>query len=161
MVTKVNGGVIVDQMLAGSLRHFKLIADFGVVVSPGNVKLENSSSAGGNPQVTTHFTVPIGKGVPDSGGDLALRVVGEKCTVVQIGLVSAAARVSEIHIACDASAFAWADNTEIQTAIRALGAAITVPDEAANPDPGIGSPVTEILNFSAMTVTEVTSFELA
>lgn len=161
MVTKVNGGIVIDQMLAGSLRHFKLIADFGVVVSPGNVKLEDSSSQGGNPLVITHFTVPVGKGVPNSGGDLALRVVTEKCTVVQIGLVSAADRVSEIHIACDATAFAWADAAEMQTSIRALGGVIEVPDEAANPDPAVGIPVTENLNFSAMTVTEVLAFELA
>lgn len=159
MPTKVNGGIIIDQMLAGGLRHFKLGMDFGVVVSPGNVKLE-SSSAGGNPQVTSYFTVPVGKGVPDSGADLALRVIMEKCTIVEIGLQSAADRVSEIHIACEGSAFGWADAVEMQAAIRALGSSVTVPDEAASASPIVGDPVTENLNFSAMTVTEV-PYELA
>lgn len=159
MPTKVNGGIINDQMLAGSLRHFKLDMDFGVVVSPGDVKLESSSS-GGNPAVTSYFTVPVGKGVPDSGADLALRVVMEKCTVVQIGLVEAANRVGEIHIACENTSFAWDDAAAMQTAIRALGAAVEVPDQSASPDPAIGIPVIELLNFSAMTVTE-SPYELA
>jgi hypothetical protein len=159
MPTKVNGGIINDQMLAGSLRHFKLDMDFGVAVSPGNIKLAHSQQ-GGNPLVITYFTVPDGKGVPDSGAELALRVVMEKCTVVQIGLVETSNRVDEIHIACENTSFGWADAAAMQAAIRALGAAVTVPDEAASPDPATGDPVTEDLNFSTMTVTEV-PYELA
>lgn len=159
MPTKVNGGIINDQMMAGSLRHFKLTADFGVVVSPGNVKLAHSQQ-GGNPMVVSYFTVPDGKGVPDSGADLALRVVMGRCTVVQIGLVEAANRVSEIHIACENTSFGWDDAAAMQLAIRALGGAITVPDESGDPNPAVGLPITESLNFSAMTVTEV-AYELA
>lgn len=162
MVVKVNGGVVTDQMLSGSLKHFKMTGadgNFGYVVSDGTITL-NSSTKGDNPNVTYYKLVDDGKPVPNSSVDLAFRMITEKCTVVQIGLVGDP-EVTEVHFALENSSIGWIDSNgdidvlAMQNAVRSLGS-VTVPTtHAGAPGDNTVAPATEVIDLSAVTITQV------
>lgn len=158
-VTKVHGGIVTDQMLAGSLAHFKITgATFGATLSDGTINL-NLSTSGGDPVATTYFVVGEGKPVPDSAAELVLRVILSKCTIVQLGLDDEFA-TTEIHLAIENSSIGWIDaNADIdvaqmQTAIRALGT-VTVPASIGVVPDATAVPVTADIDLSAVIVENV------
>lgn len=166
MTLRVNGGIISDQSLSGSLLHFKIgkgEGNFGYAVSDGSVTIPPSSS-GGNPGVTFYQLLGDGEPVPTSAAELALRQISEKCTIVQIGLVGDP-DVTEIHIAVENTSFGWIDsNGDVDTAamaaaIAALGT-VTVPTTSGIPDDNTATPVTENIDLSDATVTAAT-YQLA
>lgn len=85
--------------------------------------------------------VAFGKPVVGSAADQALAVVAQRATIVQIAVVSN----NVIQFAVENTGFGWADAAAIQAAVRALGAAVVVPDATDN-----GTTV----DLSGVTVTE-------
>ena len=131
-VIKVNGGIITDQMLTGSLRFFAMTGPFANTVSDGTILIPGTETYVDMPTTPTPFMVALDKPVPESAADVAFRTIMEKCTVVQIALISD----TEIHFAVSASAIGWGDPLaspevtvveEMLAAVQALGT-ITVPD---------------------------------
>lgn len=164
MTFKVNGGIINQQTLTGSLRYFKMTGPFAWTVSDGSVNLPVSVS-GGEVVATTYFVVGNDKPVPNSAAEIALREISKKADITiiscQPGLYGT---TTQIHFACSASAFGWgADDpatsaAEMQAAIQALGnQTVYVSVGAANP---ASVPVTAVANLGAATITEV-PFKLA
>ena len=172
MVVRVNGGIINDQTLTGSLRFFKMTGPFAWTVSDGSVNLP-VSVAGDVPATTTYFVVGNNRPVPLSAAELALQEISKKCDIVIISLVPGLyGTTSEIHFACSASAFGWGSDTppydvppanqdedltaaapEMQAAVRALGnktvyVSVGAPNQSA-------VPVTAVANLGTVTVTEV------
>lgn len=166
MTTQVNGGIITDQMLAGSLVYFKMVGAFAYTVSDGTVTLD-SPVTGGASTTTTYFTVGEDRPVPGSLADWALEAIMEKCTVVDIGVIGAPGAETEIDLAIDGSAFGWitpmasdgtgglVDVVAMQDAIAAIGATLTVPVGGT----AGGVPVTADVS-TTVTITQV-PFELA
>lgn len=162
MTLRVHGGIISDQTLSGSLLHFKIIADinFGYVVSDGTVTIPPSSKGGPAGSTTTYYQlVDDGEAVPESAGELILRALSEKCTVVQIGLVGLDAYVAtEIHIAIENTSFGWIDETNaidtdaMAAAIAALGTVTVATTAGGTPGDNTVTPVTEAIDLSATTV---------
>jgi hypothetical protein len=181
-VFQVNGGIINDQTLTGGMRFFKIVGPFAWTVSDGSVNLPVSTTGGAIP-VTSYFVVGDKRPVPNSAAALALREISKQADIVVIGLVpNVYGATTEIDIAVSASAFGWgadyppydvppADTdedqlpttpthaaTEMQAAIRALPNA-TVYITAGAPDTPTNVPVSAVVSFAAVTVTEV-SFSL-
>ena len=164
MTIKVNGGLINDQTLAGSLRYFKMVGPFAWTVSNGSVNLPVSVS-GGATTSTTYFVVGNNKPVPNSAAEHALQEISKQCGIVIISAQPALyGSTTEIHFAISASAVGWGANdpttsaAEMQVAIRALGAqTVYVSVGAVNQ---AATPVTATANLATVTVTEV-PFKLA
>jgi hypothetical protein len=168
MVLRVNGGIVSDQMLSGSLSHFKIIAgtDFGYVVSDGSITIPPSSKGGPTGSTVQYFhLVGEGEAVPESTAELILRAIAERCTIVQIGLVGTP-ECTEIHIAVENTSIGWIDEdgeidvAAMTAAIVALG---TVTVNTTNGGPAgdnTVTPVTENIDLTSTTVTEV-SYVLA
>jgi hypothetical protein len=128
MAERVNGGIINDQMLAGSLLHFKIVGSLAYAVSDGTVTV-GSPSSGGNPDVTRYPLVGINRPVPESLAEHIVKKLSEKCTIVQIGLVGAPGSETEMHISVNATAFGWIDtNGDVDTAamVSAIGDPATI-----------------------------------
>lgn len=164
MTTRVNGGIINDQTLTGSLRYFKMTGPFAWTVSNGSVNLP-VSVAGGAVTATTYFVVGNDRPVPNSAAEIAFREITKQCDVTIISCRPALyAATTEIHFACSASAFGWgADEqstaaTQMQAAIRALPNA-TVYVTSGNIDTPSQTPVTANVSFATVGITEV-SFAL-
>lgn len=159
MVVKVNGGIINDQTLSGSLRYFKIAGPFAWTISDGSVNLPVSVS-GGAVTATSYFVVGNNKPVPNSAAEFALAEISKQCSIVIISVQPASyGGTTEIHIACSASAFGWGaadpltSAAEMQAAIRALGSkTVYVSVGAANQ---AALPVTAAANLATATVTEV------
>lgn len=160
MPTKVNGGVITDQMLTGSLRYFKMSGNFAGTVSPGTVAIDSTSAGDA---ATYYFLVGSSdtpRPVPGSLADLALRTIMDKCTVVEIGLVGAPGAETEVHFSAANTSFGWLDDAgetdvvAMQDAIAALGATITVPSDSGSVDDNTATPVTTDVS-TAVTITQV------
>lgn len=175
MTFKVNGGIINQQTLTGSLRYFKMSGPFAWTVSNGSVNLPVSVS-GGKVTATTYFVVGDGQPVPNSAADLALKEISKQCSIVIISLQPALyGGTAEIHFACSASAFGWGSDVPaystgvgpedlsaaapaMQAAVRALGnQTVYVSVGAANQ---AATPVTATANLATVTITEV-PFKLA
>lgn len=175
MTFKVNGGIINQQTLTGSLRYFKMSGPFAWTVSNGSVNLPVSVS-GGKVTATTYFVVGDGQPVPNSAADLALKEISKQCSIVIISLQPALyGGTTEIHFACSASAFGWGSDVPpystgvgpedltaaapaMQAAVRALGnQTVYVSVGAANQ---AATPVTATANLALVTITEV-PFKLA
>lgn len=145
-VVRVHGGIITDQMLSGSLAHFKMTkvsGDFGFVTSDGDVTI-NFHSDEANTNTAFFETIDEDSPVPESAAELAFRVIAEKANIVQISIIDADdptdGRIDEIHFALENTSVGWtkveADGDEtmvheidpvaMQDAIRALGT-VTVP----------------------------------
>lgn len=152
--TRVNGGVISDQMLTGSLKYFKMTGAFANAMSAGGVNLD-SFSVGGDAPVTHYFVVgrqdldengnsvgEVVRPVPGSLADLALRALMEKCTIVEIGFVGAPGSESELHFSAANTSFGWmdySDPADVKVDIDAMELAVGL---LAN-DPAVpGGPVT-------------------
>lgn len=172
---RVNGGIINNQTLTGSLRYFKMVGPFGWTKSDGTVNL-NVWTAGGTaePPVKTYFRVGNGSPVPGSAAELALQEISKQCDITIITLVPFAADADDttaIHFACSASAFGWGSNVpdyntppanqpedstaaapQMQAVVNALGV-ITVPiGGTANQS---ATPLTADVDMATVTVTEV------
>ncbi len=177
MTIRVNGGIINEQTLTGSLRYFKMSGPFAWTVSDGTVNLPVSVS-GGAVTATTYFVVGIDRPVPVSAAELALQELSKQCGIVIMSVQPASyGDTTEIHFACSASAFGWgsdvpdysvppADQPEdltaaaplMQAAVRALGnvtvyVSVGAFDQAA-------TPVTAVADLNTVTITEV-PFKLA
>ena len=168
MAFRVNGGIINDQTLTGSLRFFKMTGPFAWTVSNGSVNLPVSVS-GGDVVATTYFVVGNDRPVPNSAAELALREISKKCDIVQIALVPGPyGATTEIHFSCSASAFGWGADALpedpataaplMQAAVQALGNQ-TVYVSVGAPNPA-AAPVTAVAGLGAVTITEV-PFRLA
>lgn len=167
MVQKVNGGVSATQNVAGKLHFFKILAavDFGYTVSDGTITIEPVMSGRGV-LIPEYSLVNVGESVPNSIAEHIVRVLQDKCTIVQINTVEVADRTTEIHLAVEGAAFGWIDGTgavdtsAMQTAIQALGT-VTVPNTHGG---SVGdltiAPVTEDIDVSAATITS-SAFVLA
>lgn len=161
MVLRVNGGIISDQSLSGSLSHFKIIADtnFGYVVSDGTITIPPST--GGLP--AHYHLVDTGEAVPESTGELMLRVIAERCTIVQIGLVDNGTdpETTEIHIAIENSSIGWMtdagehDVAAMQAAIVALGTVTVATTSGGDEGDNAQTPVTENIDLTNTTIEEV------
>ena len=177
MVVRVNGGIINNQTLAGSLRFFKMTGPFAWTVSDGSVNL-NSITSGGDVPAKTYFAVGGGRPVPNSAAELAFREITKQADVVLISLVPGPyGATTEIHFACSATGFGWGSDTpaygvppanadedltaaapQMQAAVRALGNQ-TVSVSVGAPDQ-TKPPVTATANLASVVITEV-PFELA
>lgn len=157
MSLKVHGGIITDQMLKGRLRYYKITGPFTNTVSAGAIIIPNAAVVGGNPLQTAQFTVGAGMPVPGSAAEKAMSIIQQKCTIGQIAIISNSA----IHIAIENTTNSW-DTTgttdlssdaaaNIQAAIVALGASVSVPGTSTTPD---------TVDMTTVTVTEV-AFQLA
>jgi hypothetical protein len=114
MTFRVNGGIINQQTLTGSLRFFKMTAagtEFQWTVSDGTVNLPVSSGGGaiaGPGPFLYYFVVGNNISVPNSVAEIALQTISEKCGIVMISIQPALyAGTLEIQFACSASAFGW------------------------------------------------------
>lgn len=172
MVVKVNGGIISDQTLTGKLRFFKMDGRFDWTISDGTVNLPVSFT-GGSAGTTTYFVVGENRPIPNSAAEHALRVITEKCDVVQIGVIGVPGDDTSIHFACSASAFGWGSSTpgysdgladadedpaaaaaEMQAAVRLLGSVVGYRSVGPAADPE-ATPVTFTSNMTTVTITEV------
>lgn len=159
MTVRVNGGIINEQTLTGSLRYFKMTGPFAWTVSNGSVNLPVSVS-GGSTTATTYFVVGNDKPVPGSAAELALQEISKQCSIVIISCQPALyGSTTQIHFAISASAVGWGAtdpvNTaaEMQTAVRALGnKTVYVSVGAANQST---PPVTAVVNLGTVTIAEV------
>lgn len=163
-VFRVNGGIINNQTLTGSLRFFKISGPFAWTVSDGTVNLPVKVS-GGSITTDSYFVVGEDQPVPNSAAEFALQEVSKQCDIVQIGLIPGLYDLTdEIHIACSASAFGWGSDglstaaSQMETAIQSLGVK-TVYITVGSFDQAL-PPVTISADLSTVTVVEV-PFELA
>lgn len=177
MTFRVNGGIINEQTLTGSLRYFKMTGPFAWTVSDGSVNLPVSVS-GGSTVETTYFVVGNDKPVPNSAAEYALQEISKQAGIVIMSCQPALyGSTTAIHFACSASAFGWGSDTPgystppanlpedptaaapaMQAAVRALGnktvyISVGVPNQTA-------TPVTATANLATVTITEV-PFKLA
>ena len=163
------------------MRFFKIVGPFAWAVSDGTVNLPVSVS-GGAVAATTYFQVGNGFPVPESAAELVLRTLTAQADVVIVGFVPGVNGSStEMDVAFSASAFGWGSDLpsyqtppanqneqqlpttptnaaiEMQAAIQAMPNA-TVYITVGSADQTL-APVTTTVNFSTVTVTEV-SFSL-
>ena len=172
MVVRVNGGIINNQTLTGSLRFFKMTGPFAWTVSNGTVNV-SSYTGGGEIPVPTYFVIGDQRPVPNSAAELAFREITKQADVTIISLVPGPyAATSEIHFACSATGFGWGSDTpaygvapantdedltaaagQMQAAVRALGN-ITVYTTVGSND-ATKVPVTATANMATVNITEV------
>lgn len=177
MVVRVNGGIINNQTMTGSLRFFKMAGPFAWTVSNGTVNVA-SSTRGGEPPVSTFFVVGKDHPVPNSAAELAFREITKQADVTLISLVPGPyGATTEIHFACSASGFGWGSDTpaydvapanadedpaaaapQMQAAVRALGS-VTVYSTVGSENPTL-APVTATADMTTVTIVEV-PFNLA
>ena len=179
---RVNGGIINDQSLTGSLRFFKMTGPFAWTVSDGSVNLNFSVSGGVLPDKyyelaihypTTYFTVAPDLPVPGSAAELALQTIAQQCGIALISVQPATyGATTEIHFACHATSFGWGSDlpidypvtsdmvtgacTEMMDAIALLGSQ-TVYITTGPVDPvatPIAPPVTASVDMSSITIKE-------
>lgn len=164
---KVNGGIISDQMLSGSLKYFKMVGDFAPTVSAGTVNVD-SSTTGGDPGATYYFVVgssDVPRPVPGSLADVALRAIAERCGIVEIAVIGGNGTETAIHFSTANTSFAWIDDAgavdviAMQDAVAAAGATVAVPDLSGTVDDATSLPVTKDASTTVV-ITEV-PFELA
>jgi hypothetical protein len=174
MTFRVNGGIITQQTLAGSLRYFKMTGPFAWTISDGSVNLPVSSAGGVAPGPTNYyFVVGNNKPVPNSAADLALAEISKQCDIVIIGIQPLLyGGTSEIQFACSASAFGWGSDTppygvppanmpedltaaapQMTAAVNALGiktvyVSVGAPNQQA-------APVTAFANLGTVAIFEV------
>ena len=168
MTFKVNGGIINNQTLTGSLRYFKMTGPFAWTVSDGSVNLPVVFS-GGAVTATTYFVVGQDMPVPESAAEIALREIAQQADITIISVQPATyGGTTQIQFACSASAFGWGADTnpedltaaapEMQAAVQALGNQ-TVYVSVGAPNPA-SVPVTAVANLGTVTIVEV-PFKLA
>jgi len=164
MTIRVNGGIINDQTLTGSLRYFKMTGPFAWTISDGSVNLPVSVS-GGAVSATTYFVVGNNAPVPNSAAEYALQEISKQCGIVIISAQPALyGSTTQIHFAISASAVGWgaADPTttaaEMQAAVRALGTK-TVYVSVGSADQS-ATPVTASANLASVIIVE-SPFKLA
>lgn len=178
MVTRVNGGIITDQMLTGDLRYFKMTGAAGAfthTVGQGIVGGETTIIPGqqiagdsdGDPtnaaQVTYQMKVGVGQPVPNSIADRSFAVILARCTVTNLSIISG----TEIHFAVNGSSCGWATAQEMMTGVEGIGGLDTagpggdgivgtgvigdpaIPDDTAN-----GMPLTGF-DLGSLTISEI------
>lgn len=174
---KVNGGIISEQTLTGSLRYFKMSGPFAWTVSDESVNLPVEVS-GGKITYTSYFVVGLDCPVPNSAAEQALQVISQQCGIDIIGMQPGSyGSTTQIQFACPAMAFGWGSDTpsysvppantdedltaaapQMQAAVRALGTllvyvSVGAPNQAT-------PPVAASVDMTQVTITEV-SFNLA
>lgn len=158
---KVNGGIITDQMLSGSLKYFKMVGDFAPTVSAGTVNIDSASTGGAS--ITTYFVVgsdETPRPVPGSLADIAIRAISERCGIVSLAVIGTVGAEAEIHFAAANTSFAWLDeNGDVDTdamaaAVAEVGATVTVPNVSGGTDDPTATPVTKDAS-TTVTITEV------
>lgn len=165
MTTRINGGIITDQMLSGSFRYFKMTATgtpFAYTIGSAVTTTENTYTVPetiipgqyvvGDKESPKTYEKRIASGAPvaNSVADRAFRVITEKCTVLMISLID----TDEIHFIVEGGSCGWDDDSDIQTAVRALG---TIGDGVVG-DPYIPDNTTNgaaAYDTNGITVTEV------
>lgn len=183
MTVRVNGGIINDQTLTGSLRYFKMTGPFAYTKSDGTVNIPNTGVVGGptGSTTTTYFQVGDQRPVPGSAAELALREIAKQADITIITLfpfAAAASGTTAIHFACSASAFGWGSNTPdystppanapedltaaapaMQAAVRALGVIQAPTTAGVNPTPpalpNTNTPATAARDLGTVVITEV------
>lgn len=173
MTIRVNGGIINQQTLTGSLRYFKMTGPFAWTVSDGTVNLPVSVHGGPMAGTTTYFVVGNDKPVPSSAAEYALQELSKQCDITIISVVPGPyAATTEIHFACSASAFGWGSDTppysvppanvgedmtaaapQMQVAVRALGAKQVYSTVGSVDQAHV--PVTVSANLATVVITEV------
>ncbi len=116
MVTRVNGGVINDQMLKGKLRFFKIVGPANAFqytigtdsVGDGtgipNVVVPNTNTAINDANTALYVEkVGIKQPSPNSVAEYVISAILEKCTVSMIKIVSD----TEIHVAIENTSNGW------------------------------------------------------
>ena len=128
---RINGGIIADQMLTGSLKYFKMVGTFAYTVSDGTVTIGPGTSGGA---ATTYYNlVGVDQPVPESLAEHAIAVIQDKCSLVEIGIVGVPGSETEIHFSAANTSFGWidasgaVDTAAMVAAIAVVGATITVP----------------------------------
>jgi len=122
MTTRINGGIITDQMLSGSFRYFKMTGTFvntvgqGTVATPTTI-IPGQQIEGGNPNSITQKLVQPGAAVANSVADRVFRVITSKCTVLLISLISD----TEIHFVAEAGTCGWETTADIKAALVVSG----------------------------------------
>ena len=111
MVTRVNGGVINDQMLKGKLRFFKIVGPASAFQY--TVGTDTNGDGTGDPEVKVPNTlqyqgdfqefVGIKQPAPRSVAEFVIRTLLEKCTISVIKIVSD----TEMHIAIENTTNGW------------------------------------------------------
>lgn len=174
MTIKVNGGIITQQMLSGSLRYFKMVGPFAWTVSNGTVNLPVVINGGSTP-TPSYFVVGENQPVANSAAERAFQVITKQCTPVIIGLVGTFGGTTEIDFAVENTSMGWGSDTppysvppantpedpaaaavQIQAAVRALGTITVYVSAGAVPPDGSRAPVTATVDMSTVTVTETT-----
>jgi len=130
---------------------------FANTIAPAadTIIVPGASTAGGDPLTTIEFYVGNGQPVPNSAAERALRALLEKATLIQIALVDD----NNIHLVFENTAFGWADDAEMQTAVQALGVIGAGAVDSNDPPVPDATNTGTTVDLSAVTVTEV-DFEL-
>lgn len=129
---------------AGIVTSVALTADGDLSVIPANPASTTGGGGSGatlNVEYSSNIIIPgaanttgtgvelfvgVNEPVTNSAADQVLEVLQERATIVQIALVSD----DLIQVAVESTAFGWVvSDDDLRDAIRALGAAIAVPDE--------------------------------
>lgn len=145
MVSKVHSGVYADSTTSGSLRAF--IID-GVVMSAGNFQdaVATADAEAWFLASGISYTYDMGKAVPDTAADLAIRLVMGRATVVSITFLGTAMHVLLENASGWNYSNAYGVDANLELALQALGVAVPVS--------GIGAAAVTA-DFSAATATEV------
>lgn len=157
MTTRINGGILSDQMLKGKFRYFKMTATDPVFLyttgtASGVIVPDNYLNGDGDPSSRLDFKVYENQPVPDSAAVKCFNIISQRCTIAQINVISS----NVIHFAIENNTNGWDITTEgsdltsgadvaMTTAINDLGT-VTVWDES---DDGYA------VNMETITVTEV------
>jgi hypothetical protein len=106
----------------GTLATFNLEFTSGIII-PG--------ATGATADGSEYFVSPDAP-IPGSAADQIMQLLSQKATIVNVALIDAS--TNEIMVVCENTGFAWDTPAagdaaaEMQAAIRALGAAVPVPD---------------------------------
>jgi hypothetical protein len=161
---RVHGGIFTNQVLAGSLRYFKMSSGatgaFANTIGQGTVEVPTvivpgAQTTGGNPSSTTQFYVGAGMPVPNSAAERAVRALLEKATLVQAAIIDD----NNIHLAFENTSFGWADDAEMEAAVQALGVIGAGAVDSSDPPVPDTTNTGTTVDLSAVTITEAT-FEL-
>jgi hypothetical protein len=98
----------------------------------------------------SEYYIAADEPVPGSAAEQALEIISQRATIVSVAVISGSTQ--EILVVCEDTGFGWETldgsgviDTDMQLAIRALGAALVVPDETDTGD---------TVDMTALTVTE-------
>jgi len=150
--TRVNGGIISDQMLKGNLRFFSMKGTgvFANTISDGGVFILGVMPRFGG----SADKVGAGKPVPRSAAEIAFQLITTKCSLSQIILIGD----DEIQFVAENDTFGWfdpmgtvTDAAYMTSGLHLLGS-MAVPSKIDNNG--------TIVDFTSVTITEFHKFKL-